>query len=156
MDTSEASDAEPECEEFDCGGLNRRRARPIFLCKMAAKLSSNDRDSMPAAVRGLYGLVALVATAYVVSLFLRGNGATWTWLDGWGVSTSELVASVLVIARAARSARKNFAVVLGIGMCFWAVGDFAMTYETLTARRRRTSRSRTSSGSASSRSPTSP
>ncbi len=131
MDTSEASDAEPECEEFDCGGLNRRRARPIFLCKMAAELSSNDRDSMPAAVRGLYGLVALVATAYVVSLLLRGNGVTWTWLDGWGVASSELLASVLVLGLAVRPRFRSFALVLGAGMCLWSVGDFAMTYETL-------------------------
>jgi methyl-accepting chemotaxis protein len=101
---------------------------------MAAQLSSGERDSMPAALRGLYGLLAAVAAAYVCSLFLRGNGVTWTWLDGWGVASFELLASVLVLVLAVRPRFRGFALVLGAGMCFWSVGDVAMTYETLGGR----------------------
>ena len=86
---------------------------------------------MPAALRGLFGLLAAVAGVYVVSLFLRGNGVTWTWLDGWGVASFELLASVLVLALATRPRWRGFALALGAGMCLWSVGDFAMTYETL-------------------------
>ncbi len=86
---------------------------------------------MPAALRGLFGLLAMLAGVYVVSLFLRGNGVTWTWLDGWGVASFELLASVLVLALATRPRWRGFALALGGGMCLWSVGDFAMTYETL-------------------------
>ena len=93
-----------------------------------------DEPNEPAGpgIKLTYWVLGLILAAYTVSLFVRANGAGWTWLDGWGVSSFELVAGLLVIARAARSDRyKNFAVVLGIGMCFWALGDFAMTYDTL-------------------------
>ena len=93
-----------------------------------------DEPNEPAGpgIKLTYWVLGLILAAYTVSLFVRANGAGWTWLDGWGVSSFELLASLLVIARAARSDRyKNLAVVLGIGMCFWALGDFAMTYDTL-------------------------
>lgn len=79
-----------------------------------------------------YGFLVLVAVVYGVSLFVRANGVTWTWLDGWGVATFELLASVLVLARAfASPAYRRFSTALGIGMCFWSVGDFVMTHQTL-------------------------
>ncbi|HEY3766104.1 MAG TPA: methyl-accepting chemotaxis protein [Gaiellales bacterium] len=94
-----------------------------------------ERDPASTAPWALFGLLGLVVGAYTVSLFLRANGASFTWLDGWGVSSFELLASLLVLARAARSDRyRRFALMLGTGMCFWAVGDFAMTYETLGGR----------------------
>jgi methyl-accepting chemotaxis protein len=95
-------------------------------------LTEEQSEPPGSGIKLAYWGLGLILAAYTVSLFVRANGAGWTWLDGWGVSTFELLASVLVIGRAARSDRyKNFALVLGIGMCFWALGDFAMTYETL-------------------------
>ena len=45
--------------------------------------------------------LTLVVVAYAGSLIVRGpNGASPTWLDGWGVAAFELVASVLVLVRA--------------------------------------------------------
>ena len=80
----------------------------------------------------VFGALFALVSVYTVSLFLRANGNGWTWLDGWGVSSFELLSSVIVLSRAALGrAYRSFAVLLGIGMCFWSIGDYAMTYETL-------------------------
>ena len=85
-----------------------------------------------AGVKALYGILGLILLGYAVSLVLRANGASTTWLDGWGVSSFELVASVLVLIRAAVNPReRRFCLALGVGMCLWALGDFAMTYESI-------------------------
>ena len=48
------------------------------------------------------------------------------------MSSFELLASVLVLVRAAVSPKdRGFCLALGIGMCLWALGDFAMTYESI-------------------------
>jgi hypothetical protein len=79
-----------------------------------------------------YGLLGAVLLAYGVSLLVRSNGASSTLLDGWGVSTFELLAGFLVLLRSLSSPRyRRVGLVLGVGMCFWASGDFAMTIETL-------------------------
>ena len=91
-----------------------------------------EPDGGWAGIKAVYGVLIGVVAVYTVSLFLRANGAGWTWLDGWGVSLFELTAGLLVFVQAARSPRhRGFATMLGIGMVFWALGDFAMTYETL-------------------------
>ncbi len=84
-------------------------------------------------IRTLFAGLTIVLVAYAGSLVVRGpNGASPTWLDGWGVAAFELVASVLVLARAWVTARdRRYARWLGLGCVAWAVGDFAMTYETL-------------------------
>ncbi len=84
-------------------------------------------------IRTLYGVLALILVGYAISLIVRGpNGAFPTWLDGWGVAAFELLASVLILARAYISPRdRKFALWLGLGACAWAIGDFAMTAETL-------------------------
>jgi methyl-accepting chemotaxis protein len=83
-------------------------------------------------IKALFALLGLIVAGYAVSLIVRANGASTTWLDGWGVSAFELLASVLVLLRAATSERdRRFCLVLGTGMCLWAIGDFAMTFETL-------------------------
>ena len=95
------------------------------------RAASEPEPSRPA-VTAVYGTLFALAGAYTISLFVRANGAGWTWLDGWGVSTFELVCSLLVLARAGLgTAYRRFAVLLGIGMVFWSLGDYAMTYETL-------------------------
>ncbi|HXO07771.1 MAG TPA: methyl-accepting chemotaxis protein [Solirubrobacteraceae bacterium] len=77
-----------------------------------------------------YALLGLILIGYAVSLIVRANGANTNWLDGWGTSSYELIASMLVLARAAVSPKdRGFCLALGIGMCLWALGDFAMTYE---------------------------
>jgi methyl-accepting chemotaxis protein len=94
--------------------------------------SAADAGPAGAGTKLAYALLGTVLFAYWVSLIVRPNGQTWTWLDGWGVSSFELLTSCLVIARAlARPWDRRYALLLGIGGCSWALGDFAMTYETL-------------------------
>jgi methyl-accepting chemotaxis protein len=84
-------------------------------------------------ILALYGILGLALAAYALSLILRGpNGASPTWLDGWGVAGFELLAGLLVLARAWVSPHdRRYALWLGLGCCAWALGDFAMTAETL-------------------------
>jgi methyl-accepting chemotaxis protein len=81
----------------------------------------------------VHALLGIVLVGYALSLIVRGpDGASPTWLDGWGVAGFELLASVLVLGRAWASRRdRKYALWLGLGCCAWALGDFAMTYETL-------------------------
>jgi methyl-accepting chemotaxis protein len=80
----------------------------------------------------LYGVLAVVFLAYAISLVVRSNGASWTWLDGWGVAGFELLASVLVLARGLLSpGDRKYTLWLGLGCCAWAIGDVTMTVETL-------------------------
>jgi methyl-accepting chemotaxis protein len=80
--------------------------------------------------KAFYGLLGLLLLGYAVSLVVRANGASTTLIDGWGTATYELVASVLVLIRAAVSPRdRRFCIALGTGMALWAIGDFAQTYE---------------------------
>ncbi|HUA48829.1 MAG TPA: methyl-accepting chemotaxis protein [Solirubrobacteraceae bacterium] len=89
-------------------------------------------EKTAAGVKALYGVLGLIVLGYAVSLVVRATGSSTTLLDGWGVSSFELVASVLVLVRAAVSPRdRRFCLALGTGMCLWALGDFAMTYESI-------------------------
>jgi methyl-accepting chemotaxis protein len=80
-------------------------------------------------IKALYVLLGLLLVGYAVSLIVRANGASTTWLDGWGTASYELIASLLVLWRAAVSTKdRGFCLALGAGMCLWALGDFAETY----------------------------
>jgi len=84
-------------------------------------------------VKAGYGLLILVLLGFTISLIVRGpNGASYTWLDGWGVDAFELVASVLILVRGwLHPADRRYTLWLGLGCTAWAIGDFAMTFETL-------------------------
>jgi methyl-accepting chemotaxis protein len=90
-------------------------------------------DHAGAGVKTLFAVLTLVILAYAGSLVVRGpNGVSPTWLDGWGVAGFELVAGVLVLVRACVSPRdRRYAMWLGLGSVSWALGDFALTYESL-------------------------
>ncbi len=80
----------------------------------------------------LYSVMGLVVVGYTTSLVLRPNGVTYTWLDGWGVPSFELLASLLVLARAWSNPRdRRYCTFIGIAGVSWALGDFVMTTETL-------------------------
>jgi methyl-accepting chemotaxis protein len=89
-------------------------------------------ERVSASAKLLYGLLGLVLAGYAISLIVRHNGSTTTLVDGWGVATFEMAASLLVVLRALMSRRdRAFGLWLGLGMCAWAAGDYAMTIETL-------------------------
>src|SRR5438046_473442 len=93
----------------------------------AAEPEAND-----AAVKGVYWILGLILLGYAVALVVRANGASTTWIDDWGTAAYELLASGLVLLRAAISPRdRRFCLALGIGMALWAIGDFAETYASL-------------------------
>ena len=99
----------------------------------AAGVPRADAAHGDAGVKAMFAVLTLVLVAYAGSLVVRGpNGASPTWLDGWGVAAFELVASLVVLARAyLRPQDRKYALWLGLGCLSWAIGDFAMTYESL-------------------------
>ena len=102
------------------------------MTQVQTSRSAEPAEKTGAGTKALYGLLGLMLLGYAVSLVVRANGANTTWLDGWGVSAFELLASVLVLVRAAVSPReRRFCLALGAGMTLWALGDFAMTYESI-------------------------
>jgi methyl-accepting chemotaxis protein len=111
-------------------GAQTSSARPAHA---GASTSPARAADVGPGVRTLYALLTLVLVVYAGSLVVRGpDGVSPTWLDGWGVAAFELLASVLVLWRGYVSPRdRKYALWLGAGCVFWAVGDFAMTYETL-------------------------
>jgi len=77
-----------------------------------------------------YAALAAVLILYLASLIVRRPDQSWPWLDGWMVAGFEVVAAVLCLARGLteRSGRV-IALVLGIGLLCWAVGDVVLTVE---------------------------
>jgi methyl-accepting chemotaxis protein len=98
----------------------------------SAPLAVAAADRPGPGIKLLFGALTVVVVGYAVSLIVRANGETWTWLDGWGVAGFELVASLLVLLRGATSPQdRRYTLWLGLGCCAWALGDLALTYETL-------------------------
>ncbi|MGH2849500.1 MAG: hypothetical protein ACRDLP_02680, partial [Solirubrobacteraceae bacterium] len=82
-----------------------------------------------AAKRALFGVLFALLAAYVVSLAVRPSGDSYAWLDGWGVSGFELLASGLIVALGLVDRRaRRYALLIGLGGCSWALGDFVNTY----------------------------
>ena len=81
------------------------------------------------AVKLLYGVLAAIVVGYWISLIVRPNGESWSWLDGWGVAGFELLVSVLVLVRAVVNRwDRRYATWLGLGMCSWSLGDLTLCY----------------------------
>jgi methyl-accepting chemotaxis protein len=102
------------------------------MTQVQTSRSPERRQETAAGTKALYGVLGLMLLGYAVSLVVRASGSNATWLDGWGVASFELLVSVLVLVRGAVSPRdRRFCLALGVGGCLWALGDFAMTYETI-------------------------
>ena len=83
-------------------------------------------------LRIAYGTLYLVLAGYLLSLLVRSSGAYWTWLDGWGVCGIELTASALCIAKGVVHRPGNrSALVLGLSLLSWAVGDLILTAQSI-------------------------
>lgn len=91
-----------------------------------------QRQRVAPMTKALFGVLGVTVVGYAISLMVRANGVTWTWLDGWGVPSFELVASLLVLVRARVSPYdRRYCLLLGLGGVSWSIGDFAMTIESL-------------------------
>jgi methyl-accepting chemotaxis protein len=92
--------------------------------------AASPAETTGAGVKFVYGVMGLMVLAYAISLVVRATGDTTTLLDGWGVASFELLASLLVLIRAVVSpADRRICLWLGTGMVLWSVGDFANTIQ---------------------------
>ena len=108
------------------GGVDSSRAFRRRARRTAARRS---RRTTAGRIKLLYGVLAAIAIGYWISLIVRPNGETWSWLDGYGVGCFELFVSALVLVRAVVNRwDRKYATWLGLGMCSWALGDMALAY----------------------------
>jgi diguanylate cyclase (GGDEF)-like protein len=91
------------------------------------------RDSdLPAKVWIAYGCLGLALVAYLILLVSRPTGQESTPIDGWGLDAFELIVSVLCIAGGLRRrSGRAVALILGVGLASWSLGDFSLTIESL-------------------------
>jgi methyl-accepting chemotaxis protein len=116
----------------------RPRREAVTIPPYAGRfLPEVDRSAEPSApvgpgIKTLFAVLTAMLVAYAIVLIVRPSDASWTWLDGWGVAGFELLASLLVVARALISPKdRKYTLWLGLGCCAWAIGDAAMTWESL-------------------------
>jgi diguanylate cyclase (GGDEF)-like protein len=98
----------------------------------AAGVPTRRRGRAPAPIWAAYGLLGVLLIGYLISLIVRAPGEDVTWLDGWAMCAFELVACALAIGRGLvwRPGRA-VCLTLGAAMSMWAIGDVALTYESL-------------------------
>ena len=85
--------ADTTTKQLESTGTSHRASEP------ATRDAARTRPS--GGIRALHGVLIATLVVYAISLIIRGqDGASPTWLDGWGVAVFELVCSVLVLARA--------------------------------------------------------
>ena len=86
-------------------------------------------DRTPVLVWPLYGLLSLLAAAYVVTQLLNLN---WDWVNGWGVDAFEIVVSGLCVLKVITIRRgRAIPALLGLGLFCWAAGDIVLTIQSL-------------------------
>jgi signal transduction histidine kinase/CheY-like chemotaxis protein/HPt (histidine-containing phosphotransfer) domain-containing protein len=93
---------------------------------------------LPPRVRWVFFLATGLVVAFLLSLLARANGSYVTPVDGWGVDLFELSMGTLCVLRyfdkrwgATESAVSVFPLVLGLACMAWALGDVAVTIESL-------------------------
>ena len=93
---------------------------------------------MPTRVRWVLGICASLVAAYFISLLVRTTGSSYTPVDGWGVVLLEFTVGNLCLARyfegswrTSSSVARLFPLIMGVACISWAVGDLALTVESL-------------------------
>ena len=93
---------------------------------------------MPTRVRWVLGICASLVAAYFISLLVRNTGSSYTPVDGWGVVLLEITVGNLCLARyfegswrTSSSVARLFPLIMGVACISWAVGDLALTVESL-------------------------
>jgi diguanylate cyclase len=93
---------------------------------------SGPGGAVPPIVQRIYAVLSVVLIAYLALLLLRPVGQSSTLLDGWGVVAFELFASGLCIASGLRRRTGRMVpLFLGAALACWALGDVALTIESL-------------------------
>src|ERR1700746_3359273 len=83
-------------------------------------------------IAACYTAAAVLLFALGVSLVLRQHGQTLAWLDSWGVDALQVVLACLCLGPAAlRGPGRSLALLLGLGLLGWALGDVVWTVESL-------------------------
>ena len=86
-----------------------------------------QRREVSRGTKAAYTMFGAMVLGYAGLLFARGNGVTYTWLDGWAVAAFEALMSILILVRAWLSPRdRKYCTFLGLGALSWACGDLAM------------------------------
>jgi diguanylate cyclase (GGDEF)-like protein len=87
-------------------------------------------DRLTRRVWVVYGIAALCVVGYLVLLIIGHDGETWPWLDNWAVPGFEFVITALCFLRAAVVRRgRAIALLLGIGLLCWSLGDLVLAIE---------------------------
>jgi two-component system, sensor histidine kinase and response regulator len=105
---------------------------------MTTAASDCARDGVPVRVRWLFVGCSSLVIAFLVSLIVRRAGSYYGPVDGWAVSLFEFLMGGVCIARycagpwrRSASVAKAFPVVVGVACISWALGDLAITIESL-------------------------
>ncbi|MEP6641683.1 MAG: GGDEF domain-containing protein, partial [Gaiellales bacterium] len=99
---------------------------------VGAEAPSRRGGRAPRTIWAAYGLLGALLLGYLVSLIVRSPGDDSTWLDGWTMCAFELVACAMAFGRGIvwRPGRA-VCLTLGAAVSMWALGDVALTYESL-------------------------
>ncbi|MGC1909954.1 MAG: hypothetical protein WA809_10205, partial [Candidatus Dormiibacterota bacterium] len=96
------------------------------LVRRTADASSRRRS--PRLIWIVYGVMAALLVAYLVTLVHRKVGAYSTPLDGWGVDGFEFILSCLCLSLAFGKRRNRLIpLLLGAGLLSWTMGDVVIT-----------------------------
>src|ERR1035437_7580344 len=79
-----------------------------------------------------YAPMGALLVGYLASLIIRGPGGNSLLVSGWGAASFELAAGALCLARGVTQRQgRAVALTLGFAITSWALGDFALTAESL-------------------------
>ncbi len=79
-----------------------------------------------------YGVIGTLLLAYLISLIVRNANQSWTWLDGWALTSLELVAVGMCLYRGFdRRPGRAIPLILGFALLSWTIGDFVLTAESI-------------------------
>ncbi len=79
-----------------------------------------------------YAVLGALLLAYLISLLVRNADQSWPWLDGWALTSMELVAVGMCLYRGfERRPGRAIPLILGFALLSWTIGDFVLTGESL-------------------------
>jgi two-component system, sensor histidine kinase and response regulator len=95
-------------------------------------------SDVPSRVRWVFRVSLLLVVAYLISLVARSAGSYSTPIDGWGVDVFEIGVGAVCASRflngtwrSTHSVARVFPVIFGAASISWALGDVALTIESL-------------------------